>query len=70
MKLVQLQSRIPTMRLAWSRILMTLTPMHSVTVVRTMTRKPLPFICVQDVTTLIIDGLSQEILLLAAIMIR
>ena len=49
---------------------MTLTPMHSVTVVRTMTRKPLPFICVQDVTTLIIDGLSQEILLLAAIMIR
>ena len=28
---------------------MTLTPTHSVTVVRTMTRKPLPFICVQDV---------------------
>ena len=35
-----------------------------------MIRKSLPFICVQDITTLTMDCLSQEILLLAGIMIH
>lgn len=67
MKLVLSQSRIPTMRLVWKRILMMIR-MHSVTAVSTMTRKLLPFICVLRYYSHSTGRLSQEILSQVAIM--
>ena len=62
MQMVLSQSRIPTMHLVWSRILMMQIRMRSGIVGNTMMRKRVRFICGQDTIVRLLVDLFREIL--------